>query len=419
MKFTQLLLVICFFLGKPASAQSLQEIFKKGTFAYEERDYSSFLMYMQQADSIRPNHPTILYRLAAGFALTHQNDLSIHALRRALWMNAGLPFVQNEDFSGLKGEARFDMLVKEIETLNKEIRGGTTLFELADKSIHPEAIAYSEQHQTFFVSSIRQSKILVLSEDGRIVNTIKRPGFMSIMGLKVDEAKDQLWICSTPATEMKDYQEGLKAEVLCMDLNTYEIVSRHQAPQLGDWLGDLAISAKGDVYVSNSSAQNPSIYQVNRQSDTLEVLLEFTELASIQGVTLSPDDATLFFSDYRHGLFQYNLELQEYASLQSTVIHPLKGIDGLYYHENALIAIHNGLRPFRIVRYELDLTFSRIENYQFIEKALPEMNEPTLGFLRGSEFYYVANSPWAAYSNEKELNLEQVGNPIFRKVLLK
>lgn len=127
----------------------------------------------------------------------------------------------------------------------------------------------------------------------------------------------------------------------------------------------------------------------------------------------------MFFSDYRHGLFRYDLTEEKLTPIVSKINHPLKGIDGLYFYQGDLIAIHNGLRPMRIVRYSLNKAGDQILDYTFLEKALPEMNEPTLGRIINGELYYVTNSPWGAYDENKVLQLERVDDPMIRKVKLK
>ena len=416
------LILICFvfsILCIESAAQSLQEVYAEGTKAYENKDYGLFLQKMQEADSLRPNHPTILYNMSAGLALNDQKDEAVATLRRVLWMNAEMPFLTDEDFSSLKEFPPFDEMNQEIAALKQEVSIGSKAFELEDKLLHPEGIAYHKKTGQFFIGSVHQNKIVSINKKGEVSDFLATDDLMAIMGLQVDKKRGLLWACSTPAPEMKDFKEGLLAEVLCIDIKKKKIVNRYKAPMEGDWLGDLIVSKSGTVYVSNSSADNPTIYKVAEGKEELELVLDATELISLQGLALNANETDLFFSDYRYGLFKYDLITKELLKLETNIQHPLKGIDGLYYYDGELIAIHNGLKPFRIVRYDLDETETIIVGYDFLEKALPEMNEPTLGFIKNNEFHYISNSPWWAYDREKNFNEDRVGKPLVRKIILR
>ncbi len=400
-------------------AQSLQEFYAQGTNAYKAGDHATFLKSMQSADSIRPNHPTILYNLAAGYALNELPQRSVDVLERVIWMNAEIRFDEDEDFLSLKDLASYRRLRALQDDLLTEVRKNSASMTLSDSTFHPEGIAYSMTQDKYFLGSVRKRKIVSSTEKGEVEDFLTDGGLMSIMGLKVDDQKELLWACSTPTPEMMGDETGLRAEVIAIDLNTRKVVGRYLAPNENDWLGDLTITSTGVVLVSNSSAENPTIYQVNPGKDTLSTLIDATELVSIQGITLSRDESVLFIADYRHGILKYDFESKELIALENKTPHSLKGIDGLYSYHDDLIAIHNGLKPFRVVRYSLDKERNIVKAFSFLEKALPEMNEPTLGLILDNDFLYVTNSPWAAYDADKVLDLDLVSAPLIRKISLK
>jgi len=86
----------------------------------------------------------------------------------------------------------------------------------------------------------------------------------------------------------------------------------------------------------------------------------------------------------------------------------MKGIDGLYYYKNSLIAIHNGTKPYRIMQYFLNETGLNIESERVINRGGASLSEPTLGQVKDGYFYYLANSPWQAYDEEMNLDLSKV-----------
>ena len=324
------LIIICSFINK-VTAQSLQEIYAQGTQAYESADFGTFLRSMQQADSIRPNHPTILYNLAAAYALNDAPEKSVDVLERVVWMNAEIRFDEDEDFLSLKEFTPFSELKTLQEDLMVEVREGNVFQRIPDKTLHPEGVAYSMELDMFFVGSVRLRKIISIDRNGNVDDFLKQADFMSIMGMKVDEQNNWLWVCSTPTPEMIDFKEGLHPEVICIDLNTREVVGRYAAPFSNDWLGDLTISSEGQVFVSNSIAENPTIYQVDLEKDTLSTLLEAKRLISIQGITLNEDESAMFIADYRYGILKYDFEDEKLTELENQTPHSLKGIDGVWF----------------------------------------------------------------------------------------
>jgi len=75
----------------------------------------------------------------------------------------------------------------------------------------------------------------------------------------------------------------------------------------------------------------------------------------------------------------------------------------LYRHGNELIAIQNGIRPHRVVAYRLSDDGVSIEASRTLASNLPEFDEPTLGVVRGDDFYFVANSHWNRFDTENRL----------------
>nr|WP_299346443.1 L-dopachrome tautomerase-related protein [Allomuricauda sp.] len=394
----------------------LQQIYTESKEAYDAGDYKTFLDKTLQANTIRPNHPTLLYNLAAAYALNKKNDKSVEALRKAVWMNAGLPFQEDKDFEELKDDILHKDLIKEVEDLNSVLRTGDVAFEVNDKLLHPEGVAYSEKTGKFYIGSVHKRKILEFSEEKGVGEFASGDSLNAIMGLQVDDKNNKLWVCSTPIPEMMGNHEGKTAKVLGFDLESGTLLESYSAPHDNAWLGDLTVSREGAVYVSNSNPEQPMVYTVEKDKEQLEVLFKAPQLISLQGLTLNAGETTLFIADYREGIFAYDFEKDKLSEIKYNLQNPLKGIDGLYYHQGNLIAVHNGLRPFRIVKYQLTESEEEISSFEFLEKALPEMNEPTLGVMVGNHLYYIANSPWGAYYEEKELKPSETTNPIIRRV---
>lgn len=153
--------------------------------------------------------------------------------------------------------------------------------------------------------------------------------------------------------------------------------------------------------------------------EQLELFHLFEDLVSLQGLTFDEAQENLFFSDYRGGLFKLNLESGTRTKLANYTRQSLKGVDGLYMHNNRLIAVHNGLKPYQLTAYQLNSDQTAITSFEHLDRALPEMGEPTLGTLVGDKLYYIANSPWPHYDRERQLDPEKLKSTLILSLDLK
>ncbi len=87
-----------------------------------------------------------------------------------------------------------------------------------------------------------------------------------------------------------------------------------------------------------------------------------------------------------------DLTTKETKPLAAPGTIPLFGIDGLYFHENTLIGVQNGIEADRIVRFTLGDGGRSVTAIRVLENNHPGFNIPTTGVLAGKSFYYITNS---------------------------
>ena len=83
-----------------------------------------------------------------------------------------------------------------------------------------------------------------------------------------------------------------------------------------------------------------------------------------------------------------------------------------------MLAIHNGVKPYKVVQYFLDESGLFIDMERIINRGGESLGEPTLGQVKDGYFYYLANSPWAAYDANKNLLPEKVSPIEIRRIKL-
>jgi len=137
--------------------------------------------------------------------------------------------------------------------------------------------------------------------------------------------------------------------------------------------------------------------------------VQFRNIATAIGrMAFSPDDKYLFIADYVKGIYRLNTKTRELMEVQnhaeiSTGAVSLKGIDGIYFYNNSLIAIQNGVNPLRCTQYYLNKGLDEIVGFEIIDRNHPSFGEPTLGVIDGKDFYYIANSQWGGYTDDHKI----------------
>ena len=388
--------------------------------AYQEKNYNSFLANMQMAAELRVNHPRLMYNLAAAYALNSKPTEALSLLKRATDMGLVLPLATDHDFDSLRNLPQFTAILKDIENNKAPRISSIPAFTVHEKGLIPESVAYDEDTDLFYLSSVYKRKILTITKTGEAkVFSSEADGLWSVMGMKVDGERRLLWVCTVAHPQMMNFvtQDKGKTALLKYDLRTGKLLARFQPADTTKphWFGDLSISAAGDVYTTDSVT--PAIYVVRHDGSELETVLEGDPFVSPQGLDFTKDQTKLFVADYAKGVFLIDLNSKTVNSIGANFT--LLGIDGLYYYKNSLIAVQNGVNPHRVIKLVLNKEFTHFDRFETIEANNPAFDEPTLGVLVKDRFYLIANSQWGAIDDSGHLASEdKLKYPVVLKIKL-
>lgn len=390
-------------------SQDLRAIYNDGVASYKEGDFSAFLMAMKKADSLSPDHPTITYQLAKANARMDYSARALELLQKSVLMNTGFDPEKEEDFKALD----LSGIVALKNELNQAIEGSEVAITNSEKDLHPESVAYDPKSGHFFLNSVRKGKILRYSpQDDKFEEFAT--GRWAVMGMRVHGK--YLWACEVATSEHESFEEinEGKTALLKYNIKTGELEDRYEL-EGGHWFGDLILNKKGVPFISDS--KQPIIYTLMKNEVT--VYKDFSnDLFNLQGLAFSEGFDRLFIADYKIGIHVFDTKTMELTKLQHGDEMITKGVDGLYFYAGSLITIQNGVRPFRVSRFKLSADAKSIESVEYLDKAIPALDEPTLGVIVGTDFYYVANSPWGAYKDGK-LETKELGDNQVRKIKLK
>jgi hypothetical protein len=342
-------------------------------------------------------------------------------LDRIAKMGLIVPAAEETDFDSIRESAEFKTILKNFELNKAPIINSTPAFTLHEKGFIPESVAYDSKTKTFYLGSVYRRKIVAVDPSGTARNfSTDLDG--SVMGMKVDVTRRQLWVCTAAHPQMANYnpEENGNSAILKYDLQTGKLVKKYLLTNKPKphWLGDLVLSSDGDVFASDSVS--PAVYVIRRRSDELVLFVENKEFASPQGLAFAPGEKILFLADYANGIFAIDQESRKVTRLPGPENTTLLGIDGLYHYHGSLLGVQNGVNPARLIRLRLNQEMNRIERLETIEANNPVFDEPTLGVLDKDTFYFIANSQWGAIDAKGQLaSDDKLTEPIVLKIKLR
>ncbi|MEX2088862.1 MAG: hypothetical protein WEB62_03785 [Bacteroidota bacterium] len=389
-------------LFEPSSGQNktlvkAQEITRAAMDAYRRHDYRSALNSFLEARVLRPDHPTLRYNIAATSSLTGDKRNALQELTTLSSMGLIYHPERDSDFVAVWGDREFLEIISRFDRNAKPTGRSELAFRLAEKGLIAEGIALNPNSGALYVSSVRKRKIVQVDRNGRETDfSASTDGLFAAMGMKVDRDRGVLWVCSSAVPQMNGSTGDVngRAGLFKYDLANGRLVRKYLSDTLRPHIfGDLVLSKSGEPYVTDS--RSPAIYRIRSRSDQLELFLESDSFASLQGIAFSDDERTLYVADYSRGVFTVDMSSQKVSILDPPENCTLLGIDGLYQHGRSLVAIQNGVNPNRVLRVQLDKEGKKIDSWVTLESNHVDFDEPTLGFVEGNNFFYVANSQWS------------------------
>ena len=338
--------------------------------------------------TLAPNNPRNIYNLAACNSRLGHFDAALSGLAALAEMSLAYDIAADADFSSLLKSGAFQTIAARMTRNRQAVTHASIAFSLAESDLIPESLAYDALTHRWFISSVRQAKIIYA--DGRTFAHTQ----WSVFALAIDSQRRMLWatiaavaqcaVCSDAAQD--------RSALLGFDLDSGAEQLRIDSPVNG-LLGDMTIAANGDLYVSEG--MHGAVLRLPQGARSFERLDVPGEFLSPQTPALSADGKVLYVPDYVRGIAAITLDSRQLRWLRPGPHIALTGIDGLYLDHGSFIAIQNGVTPERIVRISADL-----QEQTVLEANWPGLGEPTHGVVVGRDFYFLANTGWNAFDEQ-------------------
>ena len=86
----------------------------------------------------------------------------------------------------------------------------------------------------------------------------------------------------------------------------------------------------------------------------------------------------------------------------------MAGADGLYWRNGSLIAVQNGIGSPRVAAFKLPNDGNRVTQVTVLENRTQFTALPTTGAIRGSDFYFIANSQIDNLNGDKIMDVTKL-----------
>jgi sugar lactone lactonase YvrE len=346
-----------------------------------------------------PDHALALFYLARTEAVLGDDAAALAVLERLALQGAARDISADSAFFSLHADERFIAATEQLAANAAPLVRGDTVHVLDSADFIPEGIAHDPASSRFFAGSLNRMGI-VEWQPGRasraFVDTAAEPDLL-VIGLRVDADRRRLWAATLQVDSAAPaFSRGIggRAALTVYDLRTGARVALHRAPDDGrpHMFNDLAVTAGGDVYVTDS--EEGALYRLRSGGSAVErVYGDDVNFTYPNGVALSTDGGRLFVA-HIEGISRFELDEPRTAMVRMPAPPgvPTTGIDGLYTCGPGLLGVQNRMGFQQVTYFTLDASGRRITGSRALERRHPAHDAATTGAVVGDEFHYIANA---------------------------
>ena len=325
----------------------------------------------------------VMVEIARQYAIAGDRKQALAWFQKAAALNPEYTPEFDRDFETMAALPEFRPLVERARKASPRVRRSALAFTVAESDLIPEGLAWDARSKKLYLGSVNKRKIVEIGPGGAVRDFIAagQDGIGGVMGMKVDPRTNTLWANSLSNTE--------GSGVFHYDVATGRLIKKYVLP--ADLMfNDLEVTAKRDVFVTATRAQ--ALYWISAKTDKLEEWRPGLRLRDANGIALSSDQRRLYVATFPDGVTVIDLESGAARGLGHAASVSLAAIDGLYFHDNSLIAVQNGCIAHRVARFFLNPALDGVLKAEVLERGNPLFDIPTTGAVAGDTFYFIANS---------------------------
>jgi len=375
----------------------LLSAFALAAHAQEPPEPRRALAAIEAALQQRPADANLWYYLARFHAELGDRAAATAALEKVHDLADGfLP--ARRDFEKVWGDTGFQAVRSRLEAKLPRLDYAPTAFEIDDRKLVPEGIAYDPPSRTFFIGSIAQRKVLRVSENGTVSEFAGAQAKLdAVLGVAVDAPRRLLYVVSTTALEAVTPQSERRNTVVAFDVDSRKLVQRYEVAGAG-MLNDVAVAPGGRVFATDSAAG--AVYEIAvKGPGPSRQLLAPGQVGGTNGIAASADASRLLVA-HAMGLAAIDIASGKLTRIANATRENVAAIDGLYSWQGQLIGVQNHTNPGRVILITLSSDGSSITRVQtLLSHHHNALDQPTTGAITERGFFLLAATGVGLYRN--------------------
>lgn len=373
--------------GVAESQQHLRDANK----AYGEENFPGMIGSLETARKLNPASLYTRYNLAAAYARNGEPERALELLESLVRARVDFGIANDTDFASLAELPRFRTLLLQLEATMTPAGSSRIYYDLQRIDLVPEGIAWDPGAQRLFIGSMRTGEVFVIDADRQLSKfaTLRHATPQAAIGMTVDSRRGLLWVIGSAffLTETVVPDAPRWSGVFAFDLETGAEKHRYLRDDVGFGFNDVTLAPNGDVFLSGNA-----IGRVPVDGSEIELLQTSEPIFGSNGIVVTPDGKHLIVSSYPATLAVVRLADGKTHFLTAPDDVEQYGIDGLYLHEGDLIAVQQGIKPWRLMRFALNSDLTAITAAKTLDFANP-LIVATTGAIIGDEIYLIGQGP--------------------------
>ncbi|HTZ47398.1 MAG TPA: hypothetical protein VMH20_07390 [Verrucomicrobiae bacterium] len=323
----------------------------------------------------------VLYFLAVSHARLGDILPAIDQLQKCVALKEGFDPSKDPAFAAINASGDFRKIVDQVHKDFPPVNDWRVAFTSTDKDLFPEGLEYDPANDFFYLSSLYHPKILRISPEGKIESFVsgQRTKLLPVMAIHLDPVDGTLWSTSFD-------EDAQRSEILHFD-RAGELLGRYPSSEhFAHEFHDLAALRDGNLLVTDTLAAK--VYRFDPRTQAFTTLPVSRPLFSPKGIALTDDEKAVYVAD-QLGILRIDLQTDTCVELDPGTHSTVAGIDGLYWHKDALIGVQSDIGNPRIAAFHVSADGLHVVKTTVLATSLAS---PTTGALRGDDFYFIVNS---------------------------